>query len=111
MHNIRVKEGRVLRYDSDTLPDTLHLDFMDVLVVNKYSAGAGVIKTVQEAEDSRLSATRRSNNGDFFSCGNSEGEVAEYRAVRVVTKVDIFESDGATTEMEGLCVRLILDIC
>ena len=52
-----MEERRVLRDDADALSQGFHRHGLaDILVVDEYLTGAGLVETVQEAEDGRLAA-------------------------------------------------------
>lgn len=81
---------------------------MDILVVDEDPPRVGVVETVKESENGRFSASRWPNNGNFLSSRNGKGEVPEDGAISVITKADVFESDGTTFKVQRQGVRLVL---
>jgi hypothetical protein len=109
MHDIRVEERCILRNDTG-IPSQrrLELQLMDVLVVDKDSPRGRAVKPEERPQDRRLVASGWTDEGDFLAGWDVEGEVAEDGTVGVVGKVDVFEANGPTFEVERQGTGFIL---
>lgn len=110
MQNVRMEQRRVLRNDADSMANALELQCINRLVVDADMPGGRDIEAEEQAHDGGLSAAGGTNEGDFLAGGYVEAQVLEDGTVRMISKVDVIEADGATAEFKGFRVRYILDI-
>jgi len=66
---------------------------MDVLVVNENPPRPGVVKAIEDTEDSGFSTAGGTDNGNFFASRYSERKVPEDRSIRVISKSNIVKAD------------------
>ena len=87
-------------YNSNRLSNTGCLDGVDILIVDQDTARRGIIEFIQKSEYCGFSAAGGPNYCNFGASRDCEVEVFENESVRMISEVDIFKADGATTEYE-----------
>lgn len=108
VHDVGVKKGRILRNDAYCPAETLHLYVLDVLIVNEDATRGRIVEPEQKPEDGGFATARRPYDSHLLASWNCKGEITEYWTVWVISKIDIFETNGTAPECQRLRSRFVL---
>lgn len=109
VEDIRVKEGSVLRDNTDRSTERVESHSFDVLSVDQNLTRIGIVEAEEEPEDGGFAAPRWTNDGYFLTGWDLKRKVAEDRAFRMVGKSNIPELNLSTLEMKRFSSRCVFD--
>ena len=86
-----------MKHDAQLTPEIGHRDRADVPSIQKDAPLLGFIQAAEQADDRAFARPRGAHQGDMFSGGDAEGEVAEDRIVRPIGEAHVLEDHLAAT--------------
>ena len=103
-----MEQWRVLWDDPNCSSHAFEGDVINWLPVDEYSTRVGSVESIEESKDGGLPTSRGTDDGYFLSGRDGEGDIFENKTVRVVSEVDLVESDGTApqNEVAGSCFVL-----
>ncbi len=105
-----VEEHGILRHHADRRTQALLGHIANVLAVDGHATGGDIVEAEQDAPYGRLPRPRRANNGHHLASWHLERDVLQDRPVRLVSEVNILETDRPAIDPQGLGVRLVDDL-
>ena len=113
LHDRAVEQGNVLRDNTDGLAQALLCDPSDILAVDQDPAVLRVVETLQQCEQSRFTAARRTNEADAFARHEADAEILENLLAVAVAEVDALEPDAGAAPYQrfglGMIAQLVRD--
>ena len=107
--NRTVEQHCFLRYNTNLLTQGIQRNLTDILAINRNAAVSRIIETRQQAGNSRLACTGRTNKGNHFARLNLEGNMAQHLFVLIISKAYIIEAYIAFYLRQSLGIRCIFN--
>lgn len=111
MPDVRVEERRILRYGADGFSQRGNLNIANVLTIDEDTTRPWIVKAEEKTENCRLATAGGTNDGDFLTGRDGEGEVVEDGSIGMIAEANILEAQLATFDRERLCVWGVLSPC
>ena len=103
-----VEEDAFLGDDADHAAPVIDFEGADVLTVNQYAAGGGIVETGEEVGDGGLAAAAGTDEGDGLAAWELEVDAFE-DFLLFVGKTDVFVADALLEVLDGDGVGLLFD--
>ena len=88
-----MQEGCILGNHTDLLTQTCLFDLSNVLAIDPDRTRLKIIKAQEQIRHCALACARRTNQADFFACGDPQIEIIDDRALTIVGKTNLGEND------------------
>lgn len=108
VHNVSMEQWCILWYNSNSSPDAGSLHWIDILIVNQNPAWRWPVEFIKKSENSRFPTPRRTDNGHLRPGWDLEAQIFEDRAIRMISKIYIFEAYRTSSQHKGWCIWWVL---